>query len=638
MDQSSPPQATAASTKKKTSGTGDKAAVPLPVDNDLTERNLFDASEHLKVRLDNIDRARSLLKVYEEEESPEMKQLLGSMPKFVVVGAQSAGKSAVLSRISGIKLPSRSSMCTKAVTELRLRRNETNGRTVSVVLHGPIGFQTKTYFSDEDVVDNARITEAIDLAQIDAAKIEKQTIAKKYFVVVTIKAANVPNVTLIDLPGFSETLKDEVEEMVKIQVKGESTIVLQVLRMSWDPESTVGNAFIKTLRSTADFTRHSATVFTCADELANYTPVQLKNRMDALLGFSQPPLFTILGNVEGCDLEMLERITYLGRMNIACGVEALKKQLEIIIEQRMRNQYDHAMEALRAFCAKLQAELTRLSSNSASSVLDKLRTTLDNRLKRKNITTRLKQPLQRLLEKMADELGEIKMRPLSANENPAAAVRNIHEDIDLTFERLRIVRNRDVADPQLIREEYAEDYAEQYFAIMEKYREMAFAQQEIVWRDVFACDATIPQYGERALAELKRCFYLEFSALNCRCKEEIELISLWNRKPNVITYCPDEVTARETELMKGEPDDHINCVKVQAYLDIQRRVIIDASAKQIYYFLGYKAEKAFEEGLRVQDPDEFKSRFISLENQETEKLMVNNKITCIRRAINEMER
>mmetsp|Transcript_12069 Transcript_12069/g.10266 ORF Transcript_12069/g.10266 Transcript_12069/m.10266 type:complete len:125 (-) Transcript_12069:611-985(-) len=63
--------------------------------------------------------------------------IMNSLPQFVVVGAQSSGKSSVLKRISNnsIKLPEAADVCTKLPTIVKLRRS-TQVKT-EVTLKGP---------------------------------------------------------------------------------------------------------------------------------------------------------------------------------------------------------------------------------------------------------------------------------------------------------------------------------------------------------------------------------------------------------------------------------------------------------------------------------------------------------------------
>ena len=65
---------------------------------------------------DAIDNARE---IFEED-----KFLAEKVPSCVVVGMQSVGKSAVLSRISGIRFPQDSEVCTRVAIELHLRQSD----------------------------------------------------------------------------------------------------------------------------------------------------------------------------------------------------------------------------------------------------------------------------------------------------------------------------------------------------------------------------------------------------------------------------------------------------------------------------------------------------------------------------------
>mmetsp|Transcript_33832 Transcript_33832/g.28576 ORF Transcript_33832/g.28576 Transcript_33832/m.28576 type:complete len:103 (+) Transcript_33832:110-418(+) len=88
-----------------------------------------------------------------------------SLPQFVVVGAQSAGKSSVLKRISNnsIKLPEAANVCTKVPTVLKLRRNEEVN--IEVSLSGPNGYYKEIYLEnqDPDTIRDA-VSEAQDTA------------------------------------------------------------------------------------------------------------------------------------------------------------------------------------------------------------------------------------------------------------------------------------------------------------------------------------------------------------------------------------------------------------------------------------------------------------------------------------------
>lgn len=58
-----------------------------------------------------------------------------SLPQIIVCGDQSSGKSSVLEAISGVSFPIWSSLCTRFLTELVLRKSSQVGVCVSIVPH-----------------------------------------------------------------------------------------------------------------------------------------------------------------------------------------------------------------------------------------------------------------------------------------------------------------------------------------------------------------------------------------------------------------------------------------------------------------------------------------------------------------------
>ena len=79
------------------------------------------AEEYRKL-LDVADNARSLLVRSGAAGKGKYESSLGKVPQVVVVGAQSAGKSSVLSRLSGVTFPTDAEHYTLIGTVLKLRR------------------------------------------------------------------------------------------------------------------------------------------------------------------------------------------------------------------------------------------------------------------------------------------------------------------------------------------------------------------------------------------------------------------------------------------------------------------------------------------------------------------------------------
>ena len=79
----------------------------------------------MKAMLDAIDEIRTTLSGLKSSDvQPKFyEEVLASLPQFVACGPQSAGKSSVLRRVSGISLPEASTLCTRIATMVQMRRD-----------------------------------------------------------------------------------------------------------------------------------------------------------------------------------------------------------------------------------------------------------------------------------------------------------------------------------------------------------------------------------------------------------------------------------------------------------------------------------------------------------------------------------
>ncbi len=83
----------------------------------------FAPSVASRAQLDLADCARSAF-VSNDASSGDLESVLGAGPHFVVVGTKSAGKSSVLSRLSGVTFPQSSERCMRIDILLKLRRGD----------------------------------------------------------------------------------------------------------------------------------------------------------------------------------------------------------------------------------------------------------------------------------------------------------------------------------------------------------------------------------------------------------------------------------------------------------------------------------------------------------------------------------
>ena len=253
----------------------------------------------LKHRLDAVDACRRALAELGPREAAVLQDVQRAMPLFVVVGNQSAGKSSVLQRISGVKLPQANKRCTRLPIVLQIRRVDVAERT-QVTLTGPAGVRERfsthqsvvadgassmgstqarvgagasvddhddhddddeddedeeeAAASDEGGVDgelDEGVAAAIDAAQKRAVELAGSEFAKGYTVEVLIRRPNVPNVSLCDLPGFFDAgaaekdLEAAVVSMSEQYIKMEGTLVLHVVGGDQDYGSCLRKTLIE---------------------------------------------------------------------------------------------------------------------------------------------------------------------------------------------------------------------------------------------------------------------------------------------------------------------------------------------------------------------------------------------------------
>ena len=176
---------------------------------------------------DAIDNARE---IFEED-----KFLAEKVPSCVVVGMQSVDKSAVLSRISGIRFPQDSEVCTRVAIELRLRRSDdpSNLLTMKAGNH-----ESKKI----DKSNDAGIEQALKEAQ--KTILQGRQFEDKMSVKIEKEDPDIPDVTLIDLPGVffakgqvDDALEQKVKSMISESVNNEIALILHVIPVDQDTDT-----------------------------------------------------------------------------------------------------------------------------------------------------------------------------------------------------------------------------------------------------------------------------------------------------------------------------------------------------------------------------------------------------------------
>lgn len=186
------------------------------------------------------------------------------LPRIVVVGGQSSGKSSVLNSIVTMNiLPTGGEMVTRSPLTMELTPLQTNqtpcvefgtyivsdnksnawkpSKTIKVSYPEP-AFDELTMIKNEI----ERITNVIAGTQ---KNISRQSINVKIFL------PGIPNLTLVDLPGITQVackdkgqpddIKEQIESLIGEYIKSEETIILAVVPAREDVEADVGVGLVK---------------------------------------------------------------------------------------------------------------------------------------------------------------------------------------------------------------------------------------------------------------------------------------------------------------------------------------------------------------------------------------------------------
>ncbi|XP_067261448.1 interferon-induced GTP-binding protein MxB-like [Chanodichthys erythropterus] len=192
------------------------------------EKKSFTFSQHYeeKIRpcIDTIDNLRSL---------GVEKDL--ALPAIAVIGDQSSGKSSILEALSGVALPRGSGIVTRCPLELKMIRTKGVEKW-----HGKISYQNH----EEDIKNPGEVEKKILKAQDEMAGagvgISDELISLQ------ITSANVPDLTLIDLPGIArvavngqpENIGDQIKRLIRKFVTKQETINLVVVPCNVDIATT----------------------------------------------------------------------------------------------------------------------------------------------------------------------------------------------------------------------------------------------------------------------------------------------------------------------------------------------------------------------------------------------------------------
>jgi interferon-induced GTP-binding protein Mx1 len=163
------------------------------------------------------------------------------LPQIAVMGDQSSGKSSVLEALSSVTFPRGSGLVTKCATELQMKKSkpgEAWSAHISLTWEHDQPSDAGLVSSPEDLGQKIeKLTELLLLKRGGGATFEAE-----HSILIKLTAPDVPDLTLIDLPGIvrtqvagqADTVMADVDKLLDRYLKQERTIILAVIPSNVD--------------------------------------------------------------------------------------------------------------------------------------------------------------------------------------------------------------------------------------------------------------------------------------------------------------------------------------------------------------------------------------------------------------------
>ncbi|CDQ61182.1 unnamed protein product [Oncorhynchus mykiss] len=158
-----------------------------------------------------------------------------ALPAIAVIGDQSSGKSSVLEALSGVALPRGSGIVTRCPLELKMKRKKEGEEW-----HGKISYQDH----EEEIEDPSDVEKKIREAQDEMAGVGVGI--SDDLISLEIGSPDVPDLTLIDLPGIArvavkgqpENIGEQIKRLIQKFIMKQETISLVVVPCNVDIATT----------------------------------------------------------------------------------------------------------------------------------------------------------------------------------------------------------------------------------------------------------------------------------------------------------------------------------------------------------------------------------------------------------------
>lgn len=255
-------------------------------------------TDYLQAGQDNILQNKKLISIANKLSSLYSNKSI-KIPQLVVVGTQSAGKSSVLNAITQMDiLPTGKNMVTRTPIKLELIHNNSTGIQIQFgyYIDGLFKKQNEYNLNELSKTDETKIRENIEEFTKTYAGQEKGISFKE--IVIKIVSSDVPNLTLIDLPGLvmvactdqgqPENIKEQIRDLIKHYIIQENTIIMGVLPARCDIEVDSALELIKQYDSKGERTIGILTKVDLMNEntdISNYLTNNISNDLKLHYGY-----------------------------------------------------------------------------------------------------------------------------------------------------------------------------------------------------------------------------------------------------------------------------------------------------------------------------------------------------------------
>lgn len=545
-------------------------------------------------KLNYIDDIRNKLLPMKKDQSFD--EIFSNIPQFVVVGPQSSGKTSVLQRITGIRLPTSSGVCTRVPVVIKLRKGVRTGRVDLVFPDG-----TKQCF-EESKIEN--ISQAIANAQQRFK--DKGEFGKDFIIDVLCQDTEKPNITLVDLPGFTNSSDENtqiVNQMVKKYLDMNGTLVLHIVKADQDFHTCLGNDFIRKREN------DRILVLTHCDELEGQGQERYNNRLNETFENPIDNIFAVMSsrNLEECNYE--NEVNELSKLNSVASRDKIKlgtKNLYEFIEKRLEQHLENQIPILRDYIEEMrEGIIQRLADYDEEApakvlveTLNSLRNRFQGRIEQQMDNFRVK------IENMHKEIMDLHIFDIDVfnpdifiwgNVDPKKIRDQYIEELKNMCEKRGLI-NVGHMNKQLFIEKYAKDFTDLYKPILESTKVELYAEIQKILEDCFEFQTS--PLAQDFVKKLKIDLLKDYNENDANIA--IKHMVLYNRTPLVFTLNEHYLNDIYSELTKGVKFSTNDAAYVEiifricAYIKVAKKQLTDTAFKEFYITLLLKAEESYE--------------------------------------------